>query len=92
MLRLPKFKFLPIMLVSILLLSSLTSGLILKNKQPSLTIHSDNTWNRIFGGKEIDQSFSVIDISDGYIIVGWTHSYGSGKSDVWLIKTDSNGN
>jgi outer membrane protein OmpA-like peptidoglycan-associated protein len=82
----------PIMLVSILLFSSLTSGLIIKKKQTSLTTTFDNAWTQIFGGEEIDQSFSIIEISDGYIIVGWTHSHGSGNSDVWLIKTDLNGN
>jgi hypothetical protein len=53
----------------------------------------NKTWEKTFGGPKWDQSRSVQQTSDGgYIISGNTESYGSGATDVYLIKTDSAGN
>ncbi|MEX2720649.1 MAG: hypothetical protein Q6362_004420 [Candidatus Wukongarchaeota archaeon] len=50
-------------------------------------------WDNYWGGLGDDQAKSVVETSDGgYLIAGTTRSYGSGGDDVWLIKTNANGN
>jgi hypothetical protein len=50
-------------------------------------------WNKTYGGPEIDIAWALVATSDGgYALVGETSSYGAGKRDFYLVKTDESGN
>jgi hypothetical protein len=49
-------------------------------------------WYRLYGGVDYDDAGSVQQTSDGgYILAGRTTSYGSGVDDMYVVKTDSQG-
>lgn len=59
----------------------------------------NSKWTKHYGGKEQDLLISIQPANDGYFLAGYTYSYGGdiqsgnhGGSDIWLIKTDLNGN
>jgi len=50
-------------------------------------------WAKTYGGTDLDWAYSVQQTSDGgYIVAGTTGSFGAGWGDIFLIKTDANGN
>jgi hypothetical protein len=54
--------------------------------------NGDTLWTKTYGGSATDVGRCIQLSNDGgYIIAGWTSSYGAGNSDVWLLKTDLNG-
>ncbi|MFX0066036.1 MAG: hypothetical protein ACFFC7_28040 [Candidatus Hermodarchaeota archaeon] len=56
---------------------------------PVFTLTQAPTWSQMYGGEEYDAAFALIQTTDGgYALAGWTHSYGAGNYDSWLVKTD----
>ncbi|UCF97278.1 MAG: hypothetical protein JSV89_19205, partial [Spirochaetaceae bacterium] len=50
-----------------------------------------NTYNKAYGGTGDDQSRGVMQTGDaGYIVVGYTDSYGAGGKDGWILKLAGN--
>ncbi|RLF01455.1 MAG: hypothetical protein DRJ64_10570, partial [Thermoprotei archaeon] len=53
----------------------------------------NHLWTRVVGGLDWDYGYSVIQTSDGnLVVVGVTYSYGAGSADVFLCKFDLLGN
>ncbi|RJP81844.1 MAG: T9SS C-terminal target domain-containing protein [Candidatus Zixiibacteriota bacterium] len=48
-------------------------------------------WTKTYGGDEWDEGFSVQEVDSGFMIAGRTDSYGAGGPDMWLIRTDAEG-
>jgi len=49
-------------------------------------------WNRTFGGTGDDIASAIINVGDGFAILGMTSSFGAGGFDCWLVRVDSDGN
>jgi len=50
-------------------------------------------WTKTIGGPEIEEGNSLLQTSNGgYVIAGYTASFGAGKADVYVVKLDANGN
>ncbi|MCX6291542.1 MAG: T9SS type A sorting domain-containing protein [Bacteroidetes bacterium] len=52
----------------------------------------DTLWTKVYGGIDRDEASSVQPTNDGgFIIAGYTKSFGADSADVYLIKTNGNG-
>jgi formylglycine-generating enzyme required for sulfatase activity len=48
----------------------------------------DTLWTRTYGGGYDDRAYAVQQTADGgYIVAGWTWSFGAGWTDFYLVKT-----
>ncbi len=52
-------------------------------------------WGNTYGGFSYESGNSIQQISDGYVVGGWTYSFGigtPGNANAYIIKLDTNGN
>ncbi len=59
-----------------------------------LKLRPDGTveWQKTYGGDNIDLAYSIRQTKDGgYIVAGWTESFGAGWQDVWVLKLKPDG-
>jgi hypothetical protein len=58
-----------------------------------LDVTGNVTWQKTYGGDILDEARSIQQTSEGgYIVAGWTLSFGAGDYDFWVLKLYSNGN
>jgi hypothetical protein len=51
------------------------------------------TWSKTYGGSEGDGAHAIQQTSDGgYIVAGYTYSFGASGEDYWVLKLDACGN
>ncbi len=59
-----------------------------------LKLNSDGSleWQKTFGGNSYDIAYSIQQTANGgYIVAGYTTSFGTGDQDIYILKLDSNG-
>ncbi|MBW1855105.1 MAG: hypothetical protein JRJ00_10565, partial [Deltaproteobacteria bacterium] len=57
-------------------------------------LNSDGTfsWQNSYGGSDYDWAYTIRETSDtGYIMAGYTESFGAGRADAWILKLTSSG-
>jgi hypothetical protein len=55
--------------------------------------NGDSLWARKYGGTSGENGYSVRETAEGgFIIVGETSSFGAGSGDIFLVRTDPDGN
>lgn len=82
-----------IVVILVCMLLVIISLSVVAQERDVLTDNNGDKWIKSFGGEKDDYGSSVQQTTDGgYFILGFTESYGTGKQDFWLIKTDSTGN
>ncbi len=55
-------------------------------------INGNILWSKTYGGASDDMATDIKETPDGgFIVVGWTQSFGATGYDFWVLKTDSKG-
>lgn len=57
-----------------------------------LDFNGEEIWSKSYGGPSWDVGMAVDGSNkDGYYVCGYTHSFGEGEEDIYVIKTDPDG-
>lgn len=51
----------------------------------------NEVWSETFGGDGLDIGMSVCPADDGFLVCGYTESFGAGENDIYVIKIDETG-
>ena len=55
--------------------------------------YGNKVWEKTYGGRGDDRAYDITPTKDGgFIVAGWTNSFGNGKKDIYLLKIDKYGN
>lgn len=65
----------------------------LKEKEEKLKVWGKTHWAKTFGGSSYEVAKAITTTSDDSLVVaGYTHSYGNGSNDMYILRLDTNGN
>jgi uncharacterized delta-60 repeat protein len=57
-----------------------------------LSFTGDIEWQRTYGGLQNEEAYSIQETGDGgYIVAGYTDSFGLGNTDIWVLKLTPEG-
>lgn len=51
----------------------------------------EKEWSQVFGGNNVEWGQSIVETEDGFLLLGYTNSFGAGGYDIYLVKCDFNG-
>jgi hypothetical protein len=86
-----------IALINVLFMALLTGLILCAISMANASTPGNLTWSKTYGGSQDDGANGIARTSDGgYILTGYTSSYGTGlsvngTSNLWLVKMDANG-
>jgi len=57
-----------------------------------LNSNLEKEWTRVYGGNNIEWGKSLVETEDGFLLLGYTNSFGAGGYDIFLVKVELDGN
>ena len=84
--------FLILLSVTTVTVTMTNSELVVEDSSETTIVEPYFVWNQTYGGTNLDRALTVVQTDDnGFLIGGVTMSFGAGMRDMWLVKTDPNG-